>query len=483
MNEIARCVLYESKTNPRIHHDEHAHAELTESVRKLGVLQAILVRPGKAHNSFEIVAGHRRFRAAKAAGLETIPANVRELTDVEVLEIQLVENLQRNDLHPLDEAEGYRRLMATKKYDVARIAERTGRSVKYVYDRVKLLQLTPALQKLFRADRITAGHAILLARLPVKAQTFVSDPEGGRGFGSNNLWRHENRLWREEDEEAEDKDPHRGLTVVSVRELQAWIDKNIRFEAQTADPMLFPETVAAVDKASSESAKIIPISYQHQLNPDQKGEERTLCAMSWKRADGRYNTKTCDHVVLGVVAIGPGRGEAFDVCTAKDKCKTHWGAEIRAKQKQAKAKAAGESVPAKPPKKSSWEIQQEREDRARKRFQAAAPAILAALADRVRSISILPGGPIDRMILLEPDDAAALLLPRGETPEDLVRHYALQVLAGELDGWNGPQRIPKYAEALGVDLEPVLKAAEKDAAPAPAEKPKKKARGKKAGAA
>src|SRR4051812_46403651 len=112
--EISIASTSASKTNPRKHFHQAELDELAASIRSHGVLQPVLVRPAPSAKDpnvlFEIVAGERRFRAAKAAGLSTIPAIVRSLTDLQVLEIQVIENLQRSNLHPLEEAEGYEAL-------------------------------------------------------------------------------------------------------------------------------------------------------------------------------------------------------------------------------------------------------------------------------------------------------------------------------------------------------------------------------------
>ena len=142
--------------------------ELTESVRRQGVLQPVLARP--AGEGFELVFGHRRFRAAKKAGLTEIPAMVREMGDLEVLEAQVVENLQRQDVHPLEEAEGYEQLLAQKEraYTVDDIAAKVGKSKAYVYGRLKLTALCPAARKAFyERGELSASVALLIARIPV----------------------------------------------------------------------------------------------------------------------------------------------------------------------------------------------------------------------------------------------------------------------------------------------------------------------------
>jgi ParB/RepB/Spo0J family partition protein len=144
--------------------------ELIESVRAKGVLQPILARPvkGIGSNLLEIVFGHRRFRAAKEAGLETIPAVVRELSDVDALEANVIENLQRTDVHPLEEAEGYEQLLEQqdRPYTVEDIAAKVGKSKAYVYGRMKLLALCPAARAAFYEGKLTASVALLIARIP-----------------------------------------------------------------------------------------------------------------------------------------------------------------------------------------------------------------------------------------------------------------------------------------------------------------------------
>lgn len=156
--------LHEHPHNPRSHFDPAQLAELADSIKAKGVLNPLLVRPN-GKKGFQVLAGARRLRAARGAGLTEVPVIVRELDDEAAFELMLIDNLQRSDIHPLDEAKGYQILMNSPGYDVARIAERVGRSVKYIYDRVKLLSLTKQAQDLFLEGKFTAGHAILLARL------------------------------------------------------------------------------------------------------------------------------------------------------------------------------------------------------------------------------------------------------------------------------------------------------------------------------
>jgi ParB/RepB/Spo0J family partition protein len=153
-----------SKTNPRTHFDKTKLDELAESIARHGVLQPILVRP--KGNRFELVAGERRFRAARQIPLEQIPAIVRELDDKATLEIQVVENLQREDLRPLEEAEGYALLIEKHGYDADSLALKIGKSRSYVYGRMKLNDLAEPARKALREDKISHSVALLLARIP-----------------------------------------------------------------------------------------------------------------------------------------------------------------------------------------------------------------------------------------------------------------------------------------------------------------------------
>lgn len=167
--------LRESATNPRKTFEKEALQELTESVRQRGVLQPILVRPTNFNaigqrapgEMFEIIAGARRYRASKAAGLDTVPAIVQDLDDRATLEVQVIENLQRADLHPMEEARGYRLLMQKHQFTAEQIAARVHKSKAYIYGRLRLCDLPAGAVKLFEAGELDASRALLVARIPV----------------------------------------------------------------------------------------------------------------------------------------------------------------------------------------------------------------------------------------------------------------------------------------------------------------------------
>ena len=173
IQDIPLDKIRESKTNPRTQFDQSKLAELAENIRQHGVLQPILVRPlpkGAADtceaDTYQLVAGARPYRASKLAHCESIPAAARELTDAQALELQVIENVQRVDVHPLDEAQGYTALIELQPdtYTVESIAARVGRSPAYVSGRLRLIQIIPEAKQAFYEDKLTVAHAFEVAR-------------------------------------------------------------------------------------------------------------------------------------------------------------------------------------------------------------------------------------------------------------------------------------------------------------------------------
>jgi ParB family chromosome partitioning protein len=221
--------LTESPTNPRRSFDETSLNELADSIRSQGVLSPLLIRP--KGNTYEIVAGARRYRAAQLAGLDSVPVRIVELTDAQALEVSIIENLQRSQVHPLDEATGYVSLMHLD-YSVEQIAAKVGKPVAYVLGRSRLAGLAPAVTEAFAKDEIGVGHALLLAKLESGAQEealaacYQDQYTGGNGK------------------------PKRIL--LPVRHLQQWIEHNILLDLTTApfskeDGQLLPAAGSCVD--------------------------------------------------------------------------------------------------------------------------------------------------------------------------------------------------------------------------------------------
>ena len=191
---LAPGLLAPSPTNPRKRFDPARVQQIADSMRQVGQIQPIRARPNPQHHAgdgrppFEIVVGETRWRAATLAQLPTLDVIVRAYTDIEALEVQLVENLQRADLHPMEEAEGYGQLLRSPTglqghASVHDMAARVGKSDSYVYQRMKLLALCPAGREAFYAGTITASVALLIARMPNAEEQARATARIVAGFG------------------------------------------------------------------------------------------------------------------------------------------------------------------------------------------------------------------------------------------------------------------------------------------------------------
>jgi ParB family chromosome partitioning protein len=198
---LAIDTIHESTTNPRRTFDEAKLYELAESIKHNGLIQPITVRPN--NDGFEIVTGARRYRASLLAEQFSVPARIVDINDAQAIEWQLVENSQRVDVHPYEEAQGFQRLLDIPGYDVAALVEKSGKSVSHIYARLSLLQLIPTVAEAFTEERITASHASLIARLPQEHQTTAFE----------NCWRKD---WQ-------DAEPH----LLPSKHLAAWIQANL----------------------------------------------------------------------------------------------------------------------------------------------------------------------------------------------------------------------------------------------------------------
>ncbi|MCR3920948.1 MAG: ParB/RepB/Spo0J family partition protein [Firmicutes bacterium] len=153
---------------PRKTFDEEKLAELARSVEQHGILQPLIVRPTSV--GYELVAGERRLRAARLAGLERVPVVVKTLSDREMMEIALIENLQREDLNPLEEADAYKRLMEEFSYTQEQLAERVGKSRSAIANTLRLVTLHQEVRKDVALGRLSEGHARAILALPLEKQ-------------------------------------------------------------------------------------------------------------------------------------------------------------------------------------------------------------------------------------------------------------------------------------------------------------------------
>ena len=156
MVEVALEDIYPNATQPRTYFDETALQELAQSIRNLGVIQPITLR--KDGDKFEIISGERRFRASKIAGLKSIPAYIRLVNDQELLEMALVENIQREDLDAIEVALTYQRLLDEIGLTQENLSQRVGKERSTITNSIRLLRLSPDIQQAIRAGEISAGH-------------------------------------------------------------------------------------------------------------------------------------------------------------------------------------------------------------------------------------------------------------------------------------------------------------------------------------
>src|SRR5436309_5740743 len=203
--DVPVTALIESPSNPRKRFDENSLCELASSFKSQGVLAPLLVRE-LDESRYEVIAGARRLRAAQLAELERVPVRVVKLSDAEAIEAQCVENLQREDIHPLEEALGFKSLLELgEPYNIAHISARAGKSEAYIYGRLRLADLIPPVAEAFLKDKITIGHAMLIAKLPASQQ------QEAFAAAYRSMWTSEGNT----------------QTLIPVRELAAWIELNI----------------------------------------------------------------------------------------------------------------------------------------------------------------------------------------------------------------------------------------------------------------
>lgn len=273
--DVPLSQLNESKSNPRRVFEDAALNELAASIRSQGVLSPLLVRP-LTENGFEIVFGARRYRAAQLAEQETLPIRIKQMTDAEVIEAQLVENLIRAEIHPMEEAEGFARLLALEepKYSIEQIGARVGKSPAFIAQRLKLVDLVPAAVDAFYANEIGVGHALLLAKLPAHEQPQALSACFKEVYNGT-------------------QKPARVL--LPVRNLQFWIESNVLLVLKDApfdkrDAQLVPTAGSCADCRKR-------TGHNKLLFGDDLGRQGDRCT-----DPGCYNAKLAAHVAKTVAA-------------------------------------------------------------------------------------------------------------------------------------------------------------------------------------
>jgi len=347
--DVPVTALMESSSNPRKRFDETSLSELAASFKTQGVLAPLLVRE-LDESKYEVIAGARRLRAAKIAELKNVPVRIVQLSDAEAVEAQCVENLQREDIHPLEEALGFKSLLELgAPYNIAHIAARSGKSEAYIYGRLKLADLIPPVAEAFLKDEITIGHALLIAKLQASQQqeAFAAAFRG---------------MWTSEGN---------SQVLIPVRELAAWIESNILLQLafvpfDKQDETLVPAAGSCVNcpkrtgfnkllfadvrKDSCTDPQCFRAKVDaHIAKTMEKKPELVQISSAWNTREGaplgrshyvelqikkpKANgsaaklppaQKPCETMTEGIVMDGGNRGHIVKVC-ADPKCRIHHG--------------------------------------------------------------------------------------------------------------------------------------------------------------
>lgn len=349
--------LQESPFNPRKRFQQNSLEELAQSIRSQGVLAPLLVRELEPEH-FEIVAGSRRFRASQIAGIDHVPVRVVSLSDAEAQLAMAIENLQREDVHPLEEARAFANL-ATQHYDIATIAAKVGRSERFVAERIRLNELIPPIAEAFLESRITVGHALLIAKLPASQQ-----PEAFTAAFR--------KMWTTAGE---------AQVLVPVKELAAWIETNILLDLAAApfdrhDATLLPEipscdecpkrtgantllfpgespdscldrecysakTDRHIARALEQKPDLIQISSSWgSRNGGPLGRNRYVEITPAKNGNSGKATpihKRCAHLAKGIIVEGGSRGQILTIC-AEPSCTVHHVQTQQSRQAEEKAR-------------------------------------------------------------------------------------------------------------------------------------------------
>jgi len=322
---IKVATAYESDTNPRgTEFEGKEFDELVASIKEKGVIVPVIVRlKGRTVEPeyYEIVAGNRRFRAAKIAQLEDIPARIMTLTDDEAKEVQIIENLQRSDIHPIEEGMSFRKLVEDSHYEVASIAAKVGKPEGYIRQRLFLTNLSAKPAAAYRAGKIVDGIAVLIAKLSAGDQVAAL------------------------------KEVTESYRPVSVKDLKVWIEEHIYspisrqpwlgdekmekivglcVECKPASTSLFGEVKAGactdlkcwkrkMDNYVNYRAKEEKLT---KVSGEYSNPAKGILSKSEYDVIGKHAKDRCKSVHGAIVAQGATIGDTFDICSNK-KCEVH----------------------------------------------------------------------------------------------------------------------------------------------------------------
>lgn len=430
--------LHPSKTNPRKHFPETELKELQASITENGLQQALIVR--KNSKGFEIVDGERRYRALKALGHESVMIELRELTDAEVLEYQLMTFLHRKDITPLEEANAYSEL-STKGMSPEQIAAKVGKPVHHIVRILRLLKLIPEAKKKYEEGKLPIGHAMEICRLQPQDQEravkYIFDFD------------------------------HLGMSdVVSISHLKDFIEDEIHLDLRKisfsktdpklvekagacthcvkrtgfnvglfpdiqqadtcTDPKCFKEKVEAhiaQEKARLKEKKEKVVEFTPQYNKP-ADHPHAITVRSYKEVKG----KPCKYAVNGIAVAGSDRGKVTLICNNKE-CSKHWGNDYRhdqAVEKKTEKKKSPEQLEKERIAKLKEEMKQEKEHRFIEAVKDELPSYVPSVANKTLYANILEAFFTDWNI--RQDLADAMKLKKGIKLEKLPPKKLIQGL-------------------------------------------------------
>ena len=503
---IALDLLRESQWNPRKHFPAEAMAKLVASMEQEGFWpwNALVARP-RLDGGYEIGAGHRRFRAAKEAGLQEVPVYVREMSDEDFLRVLMFDNSNREDVHPLDEAAGFRFYLDRSGKKVADIAAQIGQSREYVYQRLKYADLIEPAQKAFWAGEISSGHAVLIARLPPAEQERalkVSDNMSVRDLGD---WiaREVHRDVKKAHFDSDDAQLVRGIPACTTCPSRAGNAPEL-FPGIAADTCTNPScferkqqthvNIQIAKRAGEirDGAKKLPLLTVIDSYNIWPGPQGALTPGDYVVIGGKV--KTCDHARDAIVVAGD-VGKMLSVCVEK-KCTVH---------RTASGVAAAVGTATRPASAAEREEERQRKEKVDRddRLKRLIPGAVAAKC-------AIPYGKTELLVVaqfllgdfVDPEPIAAELGVKpgkkpgrfGGGPEDDYVGPLLRYLAGLSEAALGRKVMGFLVGALfveeqqalarmsfGIDLEKLAEPVVEKVAPAP-KKPQPKAAKKKAAA-
>lgn len=464
-------VIIESKTNPRKTFEPGKEKELTESIKVHGIIEPLLVRP-LASGQIEIVDGARRFRAAKAAGLTELPGIVREYSDEEVMEIQLISFTQRVDIHPLEEAEAYEKLQK-KHFVIEEIANKVGKERSYIAKRLQLVTLIDPAKKAFRENGIFLGHAILIARLQPKDQekalseAIEMSGESDMPVSVDSLARFIRQEF-ELDLRKAGFDKKDALLVEAAGSCtncpkRSGYNKDLFNDITAADHCMDPRCFEGKMKAHIQ----IRLS---ELN--RKGENVVLITPELRKPEGYPESITCrsysvvkagscEYTKAGLVVGGPSRGKVETICNERT-CTKHRGGHSRGISSVSSKPKSPEAAEKERLKRVKEGIDREVNDRLQ---EALFPLLAKALPGHLRRQDLEQLREVVASNLYGGYEQKALKLigVKGDcrkwSDKQLAKAIMLLLLGIRIDdGYDGVSPGQLEAKNLGIDIAPIEKA-------------------------